>query len=74
MAFDYVLPINTTFASVNGALTWDNAAFTNRTAQFYKVPAALLNNAQVLVKFLGSMEPQRGWAPIVLNAAPGKYY
>ncbi|GAB7353922.1 hypothetical protein MBLNU459_g4266t1 [Dothideomycetes sp. NU459] len=69
-ASEQILPINTTFAVRNGTLSWTNAEFTNGTVQFYKLPPGLLDNAQVLCKFLGPMEPHRSWSPIVLYADP----
>lgn len=73
-ANDTVGPISTTFAfnASISSLSWSNANFTNGTAQFYKTPAGLLDNAQILVKFIGSMEPNRGWSPISLIAIPRK--
>ncbi|KAJ9628884.1 hypothetical protein H2203_002789 [Taxawa tesnikishii (nom. ined.)] len=71
-ASDYIEPINTTFSVADGMLNWTNPTFSNGTAQFYKLPPGLLDNALILVKFLGPMQPARSWSPIVLYADPGK--
>ncbi|KAI9684066.1 MAG: hypothetical protein M1822_005894 [Bathelium mastoideum] len=60
--------INTTFAAVNGSLNWTNPEFTENVAQFYQTPVGLLKNALILVKFIGPMNPERGWSPISLVA------
>ncbi|KAF2835930.1 hypothetical protein M501DRAFT_987881 [Patellaria atrata CBS 101060] len=49
-------------------LNWTSEAFTGGVAQFYKLPPGFLGNARVLVKFVGGMQPSRGWSPIVLWA------
>ena len=67
-----VLPINTTFSCTDGMLNWTNAEFSNGTAQFYKLPPGLLDNALILAKFLGPMQPERSWSPIVLRPEPGE--
>ncbi|KAH0346587.1 hypothetical protein KCU81_g3870, partial [Aureobasidium melanogenum] len=67
---DYDLPINTTFTVNNGMLNWTNPLFTNGTAQFYKLPPGLLDNALILAKFLGPMEAQRSWSPVILYVEP----
>jgi hypothetical protein len=67
---DYDLPINTTFSVNNRMLNWTNALFTNGTAQFYKLPPGLLDNALILAKFLGPMEAQRSWSPVILYVEP----
>lgn len=64
-------PISTTFSVSNYTLYWNNTEFSNGTAQFYKLPAGLLDNAQILAKFIGSMEPARSWSPVVLLVDPG---
>ncbi|KAI5248420.1 hypothetical protein E4T42_05659 [Aureobasidium subglaciale] len=67
---DYNLPINTTFSVRNRMLNWTNPLFTNGTAQFYKLPPGLLDNALILAKFLGPMEAQRSWSPVILYVEP----
>ncbi|KAI5212952.1 hypothetical protein AUEXF2481DRAFT_6754 [Aureobasidium subglaciale EXF-2481] len=67
---DYNLPINTTFSVRNRMLNWTNPLFTNGTAQFYKLPPGLLDNALILAKFLGPMEAKRSWSPVVLHVEP----
>ncbi|KAI5235488.1 hypothetical protein E4T43_09234 [Aureobasidium subglaciale] len=67
---DYNLPINTTFSVRNRMLSWTNPLFTNGTAQFYKLPPGLLDNALILAKFLGPMEAQRSWSPVILYVEP----
>ncbi|KAG9830402.1 carbohydrate-binding module family 43 protein, partial [Aureobasidium melanogenum] len=47
---DYDLPINTTFSVNDRMLNWTNPFFTNGTAQFYKLPPGLLDNALILAK------------------------
>ena len=65
--------INTTFAIEDGGLTWTNPEFTENVAQFYQTPAGLVENALVLVKFIGPMTAEQGWSPISLVAQPSKY-
>lgn len=60
--------INTRFFTSNTMLNWTNSAFSNGTAQFYKLPAGLLDNAQILGKYVGPPEPSRAWSPIVFWA------
>lgn len=67
---DYDLPINTTFSVNNRMLNWTNPLFSNGTAQFYKLPPGLLENALILAKFLGPMEAQRSWSPVILYVEP----
>ncbi|KAI5277000.1 hypothetical protein E4T47_00019 [Aureobasidium subglaciale] len=67
---DYNLPINTTFSVRNRMLSWTNPLFTNGTAQFYKLPPGLLDNALILAKFLGPMEAQRSWSLVILYVEP----
>ncbi|THW37138.1 hypothetical protein D6D21_08400 [Aureobasidium pullulans] len=67
---DYPLPINTTFSVRNRMLNWTYPLFTNGTAQFYKLPPGLLDNALILAKFLGPMEAQRSWSPVILYVEP----
>ena len=67
-----VASISTTFSVVNGALTWKNAAFSNGSAEFFKVPANLLDNAEVIVRFGGAID--QSWTPVVLLAMPGTWY
>ncbi|KAM0716879.1 hypothetical protein Q7P37_006731 [Cladosporium fusiforme] len=62
--------ISTTFTFKDGVLNWTSPRFTNGRAQFYKLPVGLIDNAQVLCKFIGPMEPGRSWTPIVLRAKP----
>lgn len=64
--------IKTFFTVNNRMLNWTNAVFTNGTAQFYKLPPGLLQNAQILAKLIGPMEPQRSWSPVILYIDPGK--
>lgn len=70
---DYAMPINTTFSVRNRMLNWANPLFSNGTAQFYKLPPGLLDNALILAKFLGPMEAQRSWSPVILWVEPGQY-
>ncbi|KAG9858513.1 carbohydrate-binding module family 43 protein, partial [Aureobasidium melanogenum] len=67
---DYDLPINTTFSVNDRMLNWTNPLFTNGTAQFYKLPPGLLDNALILAKFLGPMEAERSWSPVILYVEP----
>lgn len=67
---DYDLPINTTFSVNNRMLNWTNSLFSNGIAQFYKLPPGLLDNALILAKFLGPMEAQRSWSPVILYVEP----
>ncbi|KAG9963800.1 hypothetical protein KCU61_g3343, partial [Aureobasidium melanogenum] len=67
---DYDLPINTTFSVNDRMLNWTNPFFTNGTAQFYKLPPGLLDNALILAKFLGPMEAERSWSPVILYVEP----
>ncbi|KAH0351766.1 hypothetical protein KCU83_g4095, partial [Aureobasidium melanogenum] len=67
---DYDLPINTTFSVNHRMLNWTNPFFTNGTAQFYKLPPGLLDNALILAKFLGPMEAERSWSPVILYVEP----
>jgi hypothetical protein len=69
---DYSLPINTTFSVNNMMLNWTNPQFSNGTAQFYKLPPGLLENALILVKYLGPMEAERSWSPVILYVEPGQ--
>lgn len=62
--------ISTRFSTTNTMLNWTNMAFSNETAQFYKLPAGLMDNAQILGKYFGPPEPNRGWTPIVFWAKP----
>lgn len=71
-ASDTVLPINSTFASNNGVLSWTNVDFTNGTAQFYQLPAGLLDGATILVEFLDHMKQQESGVPVVLMPEPRK--
>lgn len=64
--------IATRFSVNSHMLNWTNMQFSNGTAQFYKLPPGLLDNAQILAKFLGSMEPQRNWSPVILYVDPGE--
>ena len=76
MAFEPSLErgeITTRFFVSNGMLNWTNSHFTEGMAQFYKLPPGLLENAQILSKFVGSMRPKRGWTPITLNVKPSKF-
>lgn len=69
---NYPMPINTTFSVRNRMLNWTNPLFSNGTAQFYKLPPGLLDNALILAKFLGPMEAQRSWSPVVLWVEPSR--
>lgn len=60
--------ISTKFSTTNTVLGWTNSTFSNGTAQFYKLPVGLLENAQILGKYYGPPEPNRGWTPINLWA------
>ncbi|KAK0365786.1 hypothetical protein LTR94_005599 [Friedmanniomyces endolithicus] len=69
--FASVGSIETTFAVSNLTLGWNNTAFSSGAAEFFKVPAGLVNNAQVIVRFSGSIDPS--WSPILLTAMPGQF-
>lgn len=62
--------ISRTFAVQNSIFYWNNSAFDGNTAEFYKWPAGVFDNAQVVARFSGPIDPD--WARIVLSAAPGK--
>lgn len=63
--------ISTTFAVQNGIFYWNNSAFDGNTTQFYKVPGGLVDNAQVVARFSGPIDPS--WAVLTLSAVPGMY-
>ncbi|PNS21330.1 Chitin deacetylase [Sphaceloma murrayae] len=65
-----VRAISRTFQSANGSLVWRNGNFTNGYAQFYKLPPNLLENARILAKLVGPMEPERSWSAVRLAAEP----
>ncbi|TKA43538.1 hypothetical protein B0A54_05320 [Friedmanniomyces endolithicus] len=69
--FASVGSIETTFAVSNLTLGWNNTAFSGDAAEFLKVPAGLVSNAQVIVRFSGSIDPR--WSPILLTAMPGQF-
>ncbi|KAK4960559.1 hypothetical protein LTR10_003455 [Elasticomyces elasticus] len=60
--------ISTTFAVKSGSLGWANATFTGGAASFFKVPASRTDNAQVIVRFGGNIDPS--WSSVVLMAMP----
>ncbi|KAI7220945.1 hypothetical protein KC333_g2055 [Hortaea werneckii] len=60
--------ISRTFAVQNSMFYWNNSAFDGNTAEFYKWPAGVFDNAQVIARFSGPIDPN--WARIVLSAAP----
>ncbi|TKA24245.1 hypothetical protein B0A50_06009 [Salinomyces thailandicus] len=60
--------ISTTFAVQNGIFYWNNSAFDGNTTQFYKVPGGLVDNAQVVARFSGPIDPS--WAVLTLSAVP----
>ncbi|KAI6845208.1 hypothetical protein KC327_g7703 [Hortaea werneckii] len=60
--------ISRTFAVQNSIFYWNNSAFDGNTAEFYKWPAGVFDNAQVVARFSGPIDPD--WARIVLSAAP----
>ncbi|KAK3630809.1 hypothetical protein LTR56_017226 [Elasticomyces elasticus] len=60
--------ISTTFAVKSGSLGWANATFTGGAASFFKVPASRIDNAQVIVRFGGNIDPS--WSSVVLMAMP----
>lgn len=62
--------ISRTFAVQNSMFYWNNSAFDGNTAEFYKWPAGVFDNAQVIARFSGPIDPD--WTRIVLSAAPGK--
>ena len=64
--------ITTQFFVSNGILNWTSTHFTEGIAQFYKLPPGLLENALILSKFVGPMQPKRGWSPILLNVKPSR--
>lgn len=64
--------ISRTFQCSNGTLTWRNGNFTNGYAQFYKLPPNLLENARILAKLVGPMEPERSWSGVRLVPEPGE--
>lgn len=61
--------ITTTFIVKGGVMEWTNTDFEDGTASFYKSPASLANNAQVIARFSGAVDPS--WSPVVLKAMPG---
>ena len=63
--------ITSNFTIQDGVIRWHHPSFTEGIVQFYKVPPGLLENALILAKFVGPMERQRGWSPIILFAQPG---
>lgn len=76
MAFEPSLDkgeITTRFSVNNGILNWTNSHFTEGVAQFYKLPPGLLENAQILSKFVGPMRPKRGWTPIMLSVKTSEF-
>ncbi|KAI6848354.1 hypothetical protein KC332_g7430 [Hortaea werneckii] len=60
--------ISRTFAVQNSIFYWNNSAFDGNTAEFYKWPAGVFDNAQVVARFSGPIDPN--WARVVLSAAP----
>ena len=64
--------VTTEFFVRDGLLNWTSPHFTEGVAQFYKLPPGLLENALILSKFVGPMQPKRGWSPIKLNVKPSK--
>ncbi|KAK5690427.1 hypothetical protein LTR97_012295 [Elasticomyces elasticus] len=60
--------ISTTFAVKSGSLGWANATFAGGAASFFKVPASRTDNAQVIVRFGGNIDPS--WSSVVLMAMP----
>lgn len=60
--------INTSFSVNSGGLNWTDSAFTNSTAQFYKVPPEEVDNALLLVQFIGEPDPELGLSPINMAA------
>ncbi|RMY90444.1 hypothetical protein D0861_03683 [Hortaea werneckii] len=60
--------ISRTFAVQNSIFYWNNSAFDGNTAEFYKWPAGVFDNAQVVARFSGPIDPD--WARVVLSAAP----
>ncbi|KAI7707330.1 hypothetical protein KC353_g11699 [Hortaea werneckii] len=60
--------ISRTFAVQNSMFYWNNSAFDGNTAEFYKWPAGVFDNAQVIARFSGPIDPD--WTRIVLSAAP----
>ncbi|KAK5729630.1 hypothetical protein LTR17_011817 [Elasticomyces elasticus] len=60
--------ISTTFAVKSESLGWANATFTGGAASFFKVPASRTDNAQVIVRFGGNIDPS--WSSVVLMAMP----
>ncbi|KAF4556251.1 Hypothetical protein D9617_1g081270 [Elsinoe fawcettii] len=62
--------ISRTFIVQNGTLSWRNGNFTDGVAQFYKLPPNLLENARILAKLVGPMEPERSWSSVRLAPEP----
>ncbi|KAI7283080.1 hypothetical protein KC345_g3140 [Hortaea werneckii] len=60
--------ISRTFAVQDSIFYWNNSAFDGNTAEFYKWPAGVFDNAQVVARFSGPIDPD--WARVVLFAAP----
>ncbi|EON67000.1 hypothetical protein W97_06116 [Coniosporium apollinis CBS 100218] len=60
--------IDTSFSVNSGGLSWTDSAFTNSTAQFYKVPPEEIDNALLLVQFIGEPDPELGLSPINMAA------
>lgn len=63
--------ISTTFAVQNSGLVWSNSAFDNGVVTFFSTPAGVFNNAQIIVRFSGAIDPS--WSAIAFLAIPGVY-
>lgn len=60
--------IDTQFVVQQGVLTWKNTQFSNGVAGLYQTPAGLVNNAEVIARFSGPVDPS--WQSVELGARP----
>lgn len=54
------------------SIIWNNTQFTNGQAKFFRTPIGLVDNAQVIAKFIGPDTPERSWTAIAVSGAEGK--
>ena len=57
-----------TFVVEGGMLHWNNADFSGGVAQLYQTPAGQIDNAEIIARFAGAVNPD--WAPVVVAARP----
>ncbi|KAK5125185.1 hypothetical protein LTR85_000861 [Meristemomyces frigidus] len=65
-------PITTTFHITNSVLGWNNSAFDNGVAEFFSTPAGVVNNAQIITRFNGAIDPS--WSAISFHAVPASSF